>query len=183
MIRPDPHRLFILTGGPGTGKSTLLQALAARGIATMPEAGRAIIQDQLAIGGDALPWADRAQFAELMLNWELRSYRDAAAINEPILFDRGVPDVPAYLRLCGLPVPPHMLKAGQLFRYNPRVLVAPPWQQIFIQDRERKQNFAEAQATYDVLVDFYLSLDYELVPLPLAPVEEQAQFAMKMIGL
>lgn len=32
----------------------------------MPEAGRAIIQDQLAIGGRALPWADLSAFAELM---------------------------------------------------------------------------------------------------------------------
>lgn len=38
----------------------------------MPEAGRAIIQDQVAIGGAALPWADRLAFSELMLGWELR---------------------------------------------------------------------------------------------------------------
>jgi hypothetical protein len=55
------------------GKTTLIDALAAEGIRHMPEAGRAIIRDQVAIGGTALPWADRAAFAELMLGWELRS--------------------------------------------------------------------------------------------------------------
>src|SRR3546814_21067132 len=43
----------------------------------MPEAGRAIIRDQVAIGGAALPWADSAAFAELMLGWELRSWHEA----------------------------------------------------------------------------------------------------------
>ena len=58
-------RLFVITGGPGSGKSTLLDGLAEHGICTMPEAGRAIIQDQVAIGGEALPWSDRLAFAEL----------------------------------------------------------------------------------------------------------------------
>ena len=37
----------------------------------MPEAGSAIIQDQTAIRGEALPWSDRSAFAELMLAWEI----------------------------------------------------------------------------------------------------------------
>lgn len=52
-------RLFVITGGPGSGKSTLIDELAKHGIRGMPEAGRSIIQDQVAIGGEALPWSDR----------------------------------------------------------------------------------------------------------------------------
>src|SRR3546814_10617091 len=63
-----------------------------------------IIRDQVAIGGTALPWADRAAFAELMLGWELRSWHEAHDRAGPVIFDRGVPDVIGYLRLCGLPV-------------------------------------------------------------------------------
>jgi predicted ATPase len=63
--------------------------MARRGMTTMPEAGRAIIQDQVSIGGSALPWADRSAFAELMLSWELRSYREALQRCVPVLFDRG----------------------------------------------------------------------------------------------
>ncbi|WP_321163363.1 MULTISPECIES: AAA family ATPase [unclassified Sphingomonas] len=63
----DGSAFHIITGGPGSGKTTLIDALAAEGIRHMPEAGRAIIRDQVAIGGSALPWADRAAFADLML--------------------------------------------------------------------------------------------------------------------
>jgi predicted ATPase len=45
MTLPATDRFFIVTSGPGSGKSTLIDALAARGISSMPEAGRAIIQD------------------------------------------------------------------------------------------------------------------------------------------
>ncbi|TIV93045.1 MAG: ATPase, partial [Mesorhizobium sp.] len=50
--------LFVVTGGPGSGKTSLIEALALKGIQHMPEAGRAIIQDQVRIKGNALPWAD-----------------------------------------------------------------------------------------------------------------------------
>lgn len=72
-MQDDTDRFFVLTGGPGSGKTTLIEALRAQGFATAPEAGRGIIRDQMAIGGPALPWQDRAFFAELMLSWELRS--------------------------------------------------------------------------------------------------------------
>jgi predicted ATPase len=95
----DSDRFYIITGGPGSGKSTVIDALAERGISTVPEAGRAIIQDQVAIGGNALPWSDRGAFAELMLSWEMRSYRMALALSGPVIFDRGVPDVAGLLAL------------------------------------------------------------------------------------
>lgn len=173
------NNLYIISGGPGSGKSTLLKALAQHGFPCMPEAGRAIIQHQLSIGGTALPWADRSLFAELMLSWDIRSYYDALELNRPVLFDRGIPDVMGYLRLCNLPVPPHIEKAAHTYRYHQRVFIAPPWQEIFTQDAERKQSFDEAQATYNALSAVYIELGYELLPLPFASVEERIQFVLK----
>jgi len=176
-------RLFVITGGPGAGKSALIAELARHGFATMPEAGRAIIQDQVEIGGSALPWADRSAFAELMLSWELRSYRSASEMPGPVIFDRGVPDVAGYLRLCELPVPDHVKRAAELYRYHRRVFLAPPWPEIFTRDAQRRQTFAEAQATCEAVSEAYLSLGYELISLPLAPVEERAAFVAERIQI
>ena len=133
-MQNDSDRLFVLTGGPGSGKTTLIAALRRAGFATFVEAGRGIIRDQSSIGGTALPWSDRALFAELMLSWEMRSYRDAIEQKGPVFFDRGVPDTLGYLRLSGLPVAEHISAAAKRLRYNPRVFVAPPWPDIFAQD-------------------------------------------------
>ena len=46
----DAARFHVLTGGPGSGKTTLIEALRRAGHACSVEAGRAIIQDQVAIG-------------------------------------------------------------------------------------------------------------------------------------
>lgn len=170
------ERFHIVTGGPGSGKTSVIEALAAQGFPYMPEAGRAIIKDQVDIGGFALPWSDRAAYAELMLGWEMRSWREAQAIDGPVLFDRGIPDVIGYLRLCGLPIPEATMRAAQMHRYARRVFIAPPWPAIFMQDAQRKQTAAEAEATYHAMVAAYTDLGYEMVPLPLASVAERAEF-------
>lgn len=176
------EHLHIITGGPGSGKTSLVEALAEQGIRSMPEAGRAIIQDQVAIGGTALPWADKEAFATLMLAWEMRSFRETVGARGPIVFDRGIPDVIGYLRLCGLGVPASTMKAAELFRYAKRVFIAPPWPEIFTQDAERKQTLAEAEDTYHAMADTYSSLGYELVELPLITVPARARFVRDQIG-
>jgi len=176
-------RFFVLTGGPGSGKSTLIEALRTSGYICLDEGGRGIIQDQMAIGGRAVPWQDAALFAELMLSWDMRSYRIAEQSADPVFFDRGVVDVAAYFRLIGLSPPMHVERAIEVFRYNPRVFIAPPWQEIYAQDRERKQDFEEAVRTYEAMVATYTGRGYELIQLPRTSVETRMHFVLDSIGI
>nr|WP_313417490.1 AAA family ATPase [Brevundimonas diminuta] len=171
-------RRIVLTGGPGSGKTTLLEALATAGHATSPEAGRAIIRRQQAINGEALPWKDRALFAELMLDRELEAHVRAESAAGPVFFDRGVPDVVGYLTLCGLPVPAHVERAAQDIRYDRRVFIAPVWPEIFGQDAERKQDLNEARRTFDAMAETYPRFGYELIELPRTPVAERLDFVL-----
>jgi predicted ATPase len=176
-------RFFVVTGGPGSGKRSLIDRLQRNGYAGSVEAGLGIIQDQVIVGGIALPWSDPMLFAELMLSWEMRSYHIAQHAAGPVFFDRGVPDVLGYLRLSGVPAPGHMERAAAVFRYYRRVFITPPWQEIFQQDRERKQGFDEAVRTYDVLVATYTTYGYELVEIPRVSVEQRVRFVLQSLGL
>lgn len=175
-------RRIVITGGPGSGKTTLIEALAEAGFATAPEAGRSIIRDQQAIGGLALPFADRLAFAEAMLAWEMRSHREATG-RGIVFFDRGVPDVIGYLRVCGLDIPAHLQKAAELFRYEAEVFIAPPWPEIYRGDAERRQDHDEAVRTYEAMIATYGGLGYRLIPLPLAPVPERLRFVLGKTGV
>ena len=169
---------FVITGGPGAGKSTLIAALETEGFRCSAEAGRAIIQQQAAISGRALPWAEPALFAELMLSWEMRAHRAMSERPGVAFFDRGVPDVLGYLRLLGLPVPAHMARAAELCRYNRKVFICPPWPEIFAQDEERRQTPDEAEQIFRAIARTYVESGYDLVEVPRAPVAERLAFIL-----
>ena len=176
---PQGSRFTIITGGPGTGKTALIAELRRRGFPGTVEAGRAIIIDQTTISGRALHTADSALFAELMLSWEMRSYRMAEEDPAPaVFFDRGIPELTGYYRMLGLPVPAHVAAAARMFRYRQRVFLAPAWRQIFTTDSERTQNFADAIAGSQEARAAYESHGYEVISLPLAPVCERADFVL-----
>jgi len=177
----NPRR-FVITGGPGAGKSTLVAALAARGQATFPEAGRAILRLSDAIGGPAHAARNPRDYAEAMLLWDMRSWAEAGRLDGPAFFDRGVPDTIGYLRLIGRPVPAHMERAARAFRYAEPVFAAPPWRDIYATDGERRQDWDVAVATHDSVRAVYEELGYRLLDLPLAGVEARVAFVLAQAG-
>lgn len=173
--------LYIITGGPGSGKTSLVAALAVEGLRCVPEAGRAIIQDQVRKAGRALPWDDQEAFAAMMLTRDMLAYGEVAQLSGPVIFDRGIPDIIGYLRLCSISVPSSMMETAERYRYAGRVFIAPPWPAIFDQDAERKQTLEEAEATYQAMVEVYSDLEYELVPLPLVSIADRVKFVLDEI--
>lgn len=170
--------LFVLTGGPGSGKTSVIEALRAAGHGCIDEAGRAIIRRQIASGGDTLPWSDRVLYAEAMLRRDLENYHQHSTNSGPVFFDRGIPDIVGYLRLEGLPVPEAMMRTAKDLRYANTVFLFPPWPEIFTQDEERKQTPAVAEKTHQAMAAIYGELGYHMIDVPKAPVEDRKAFIL-----
>lgn len=175
------NNLFVISGGPGAGKTTVLEELARRGYPFVPEVARQIIQEQVASGGTALPWGDRSAFTGLMLARSVESYRMHTPACQLTFADRGIPDTLGYARLIGLADQQSIFNACIEFRYAPTVFVAPPWREIYETDRERKQDFAEAETTFHTLVEVYRDCGYGIVELPKVSPAERADFIVAQL--
>ena len=174
-----PESLIVITGGPGAGKSTLLDHLHRHhGLNIVEEGGRAIIREQLASGGNALPWANREAFCQEMFEHALATRARALDSGGLWLFDRGLPDVLGYARLCGLPIPEALVTAAQELRYGRTVFLAPAWDAIYHNDAERRQDFAEARRTAAMMVEVYEELGYRVLELPLCSLRSRAEFVL-----
>ena len=170
----------VITGGPGSGKSTLLSELAAAGFCCIPEASRALIQQKVAMSSNCVPWIDMACFASVCLEKMISDFNSVSGENDAF-FDRGIPDIIAYVQFAGLEVQDRFFNAAEFHRYADRVFIAPPWEGIYMNDQERWQSFEEASGLYDAIRYVYQKLNYELVELPLKSVSKRVEFITKNI--
>jgi predicted ATPase len=173
--------LFVVTGGPGSGKTTLLLELRKLGFQFAPEVARQIIQQQVKVGGKALPWADRELYTELMLQASVASYQQHTPTPRPMFSDRGIPDTLAYARLIGLAKHDPIRGICAEYRYAARVFLAPPWKDIYETDSERKQDFEEAKRTYSKILEVYEECGYQLVELPKIAPQARAEFVLAQL--
>lgn len=176
---------IVLTGGPGVGKTTLLNALQRQGFSTVPEDARQIIKEQLETAGDGLPWKNKLHYAELMLTASCASYERQLSKNadQYIFFDRGIPDTLAYIDMEGLVIEGQLLQEAKEKRYHKNVFILPPWAAIYENDNERKQTWQEAEDTFKVMKDTYEKLGYETIEVPKTTVAERVLFILKILEL
>ena len=170
------RRCFVLTGGPGVGKTALLDHLESMGFATVREAGRDVIQEQLQLDSDILPWRDQPAFQRHVL--ELQLERELAAFGPVVFMDRGIPDGIAYLRAYRLSVFRIMLEHAR-DRYDGVFLIEPHGE--YIDDGERREDAEEALMLHGVLKETYQDLGYELISVPPMPVTCRSKFVIERI--
>jgi predicted ATPase len=170
---------YVITGGPGAGKTSLLTELEQRNYSCSREVSRQLIMEAIATGSRCLPWIDLPCFAERVFDRMVASY-EAVAEDEITFFDRGLPDIIAYLRVAGL-APAERSEQALRYPYARTVFLLPPWKEIYIRDEARWQTFEEARIIYRHIAEVYRSSGYEVRELPKCPVEQRADIILKML--
>jgi len=174
------NRRFVITGGPGGGKSTLLDALAERGYRIAPEAARRLIKKRLAEGLASRP--DPVTFARAILDSDRAQYRAATDHDGTTFFDRGVLDALYMLDLESALSRGEIAGLIQAFPYNGTVFLLPPWEAIYATDSERDQTFEESVTVFEGMKRWYSRWGYDTVEVPRASVEARVSFILDAIG-
>jgi predicted ATPase len=173
---------YILTGGPGAGKTAVLNELEHQGYLIVAEVARAIIKNQQAIGGNITHNGDRKKYCDLMLKESVADFIKMRAINNKVIFfDRGIPDLYSYSkRFCG-GVTPAINEFVKRYRYNQKVFLFPPWPEIYCHDTERKQGLNEAIDTYHAIKEAYTACGYEMIEVPKDSIAARVDYIMQKI--
>jgi len=170
---------FIITGGPGAGKTTILEALAERGYHYVPETARAIIKKRLEAGLSPRPPLD--QFAQQILQEDIAYYRATPVTDQPVFFDRGVVDALGFSEEVGAISPAQVAAYIQEFPYNELVFLMPPWQSIYTTDGQRDQTFSESVQVFERLKTWYARWGYKMIEAPRVDVKTRVDFILKTV--
>jgi predicted ATPase len=132
-------------------------------------------------GGDAVPWLDTERYTSLMLKKSVEDYLAHSGAAHVTFFDRGILDTITHARIHQLRLSEEAYFQAQTYRYHRKVFLAPPWQQIYSTDAERKQTFEEALVSFRRNKEVYTEYGYDLVEIPMGTVEARVDFILTSI--
>ena len=173
------NKRVVLAGGPGAGKTSVIERLAEKGYHCAPDVARSVIRQRLAAGLSPRPAP--AEFAQAVLEGDVANYETAPA-DRVSFFERGVVDALGSLLGCGALTAEACQARVDRYPYHPTVLLFPPWAAIYRTDSERDQTFTEAVHVYGRVKAWYARCGYELLEVPPGSVDERVRFVERAIA-
>lgn len=175
-------RKIVITGGPGTGKTSVIQSLEQAGHVCFHEISREVTREAQKKGINQLFLKDPLLFSELLLEGRIRQFHEASKMSlEHVFLDRGIPDVVAYMNYFKNEYPPVFNQVCQEYLYE-KIFILPPWKKIYTEDNERYESYEQAVAIHDQLAETYAFHGYEAIEVPCGTIEERSSFILQHLA-
>ena len=174
---------IVITGGPGTGKTSLINELKQRGYACIEEISRQVTLEARENGVDQLFLTQPLLFSELLLKGRTNQFNEVKSLTDNHVFmDRGIPDVIAYMDYAQSTYPDFFEKSCKTNIYD-YVFILSPWQEIYVSDNERYENFDQAIEIHKFLVNTYNRFGYDLTDVPFNSINKRTDFIIDTLGI
>ncbi|WP_298778894.1 ATP-binding protein [uncultured Polaribacter sp.] len=173
---------IVLIGGPGTGKTTILNELKRRKYFCFDEVSREVILKAQKKGIEQLFLTEPLLFSEMLLEGREKQFLDAEKNDhEIVFFDRGIPDVHAYMNYFKTKYPPLFLNKSKQYKYD-LIFHFSPWEKIHTTDNERYETFEESIKIDKYLLEAYNYLNYKIINVPFGTTKERTDFIINSLS-
>ncbi|MCG9791146.1 AAA family ATPase [Flavobacterium algicola] len=173
--------IILLIGGPGTGKSSILNELKDKGFCCYPEISREITLEAQKNGIDQLFLEQPLLFSQLLLEGRQKQHQEATQeADKTVFIDRGLPDILAYMHFAKQDYPEHFTTSCQDHRYT-KIFMLAPWEEIYVIDDARYETYEQALDVHQHIVDTYKSFGYDPIEVPRDTIENRTAYILNAI--
>jgi predicted ATPase len=172
---------YVVTGGPSTGKTTLLDILKSKGHKVFPEMARVVIDEGVARGlsVEQIRKDERKFQADVLKRkQELEEKHDNNLLT---FFDRGMHDTLAYMRCFGLEVKKEL--ENEINKYKYRKVFLLDTLPEFEQDYARIEDKNFRNKINKLLNEVYENSGIEVVHVPFDKPKKRADFVLEHVEL
>ena len=184
----NPKKI-VVTGGPSTGKTSLIEGLESAGFPCFPEVIRSMTLEAKE-GGELSKLtqnpiasvSDPLEFNRKILQARTNQYHESFHIDGSLVFfDRGIPDILAYMDYFDQRYGDEFVLPSKTLKYD-FIFLLPMWEGIYVADSERFESYEEALQIHDQLWAAYTRLGYVVNEVPKDSVANRIQFILKRLN-
>lgn len=181
-------RKIVITGGPGTGKTSVINHLKGQGYHCFDEIIRLLTSEAKKevdtsnhISNPIVFAKDPLEFNTRLLNGRIEQFNSANALEEhTCFFDRGIPDVLAYMDYFNQPYDSVFENACTNHNYS-KVFLLPPWKAIYKTDSARFETYEELEQIHKCLKSTYKAFGYTIIEVPFGSVDTRTSFILNKL--
>lgn len=180
---------IVITGGPGTGKTSVINGLEKAGYKCFHEVIRDITMEAKKAGDlksfTTNPIAlvsDSELFNQKLLEGRTQHYKASFGVkDEVVFFDRGIPDVLAYMNYFKQEYDGSYVNAAVENKYDV-IFLLPMWKSIYTNDDERFESYEEGVEIENQLKEIYTRCGYDVIMVPKDTIDNRINFILETIG-
>jgi len=194
---------ILITGGPGTGKSSLIEELKKNNFKCFDEISRGITLKYRKKGIEQLFLSDPDLFSQELLNGRIQQFNDSKKLQtDYVFFDRGIPDIIAYLNFKKVHFSKKILKSNardvlsvednplldnkmlaliiDKYRYD-KVFLLEPWKDIYSSDIIRYESFDQVITIDSYIKNTYKEFGYNPIIVPKDNIKNRVDFIINSL--
>mgnify|MGYP001581106973 CR=1 FL=1 len=180
-------RKFVIAGGPGTGKTSIINGLEKRGYRILKEAAREISKKDKRFIGKSILEINKKDFQNAILDFQIKQIKELEKIKngeeekEIIFFDRGLGDTLAYYNLYKLKTTKDKINKIKNIKYE-KIFVL-DFLNVYKNDKLRKESEEEQEKIHEEIIEMYNKLGYKerIITIPFMSVKKRVNFILNKI--
>lgn len=168
---------YVISGGPATGKTSVIEELRKLGYGILEEPARELFKSDERFKGKSIKEINQQDFQDTIFKHQKNQFDN---LPEGAVFcDRGIGDTLAYRKMCGLNIPEELLDFAKKVRHD-KVFIF-DFLDFYEQDELRQETKEEQEKIHQAIIDAYNELGYEPVFVPFMSIQDRVKFILEKI--